>query len=92
MPFRVSRVQLDGFHDLNQVFKVSITLLDGKINEVLILVFIVIGDQVRVKINHLQKLDLLISQVIMLYKHPLDGNDTPVKGALKHNSATTAQS
>ena len=59
-------IRLSIFHQIDQIWEVSLALLNRKVHKVFIVLSIKVCNEVRVKINTLQELDLLICNVVML--------------------------
>ena len=76
-------------HKLDEVFQVSFTLLNGKVNEVVILLLVEVGQQILVNVYLLKQLNLLLSHLLVLTKHPFNSNLATMESTLKDACAAT---
>lgn len=72
------------------MFQVSLTLLDGEVYEVAILLLVEVRQQILVQVHLLQELYLKLRHILVLFEHALDSHLAPAKHALKDTSAARA--
>jgi len=77
-------------HQFDHVFEVTFTLLYCKVYEIVITLLMKVRQEILMKINALQEVNLKLSHCAMLVQHPLHRNHSTVKPSLEDTRASAS--